>query len=202
MSYANLTKVEVKVVPQGTPKVVKNCPKCGGGSHFVNSGKFRVNANKKYLDIWLIYQCEKCKSTWNMTLYERMNPTSMDNLLLERLMTNDEGLVMIYGSDSTNFKRNFVTADYGDVIYTIDPLDVDRLFGESDQVCISFSADYELPVKIIKVIAQVLDISVSKTKRLYDQGTIECDAKKFSKEKLGRGKEVTIHAFGRNGSIL
>jgi hypothetical protein len=49
------------VIPQGTPKVVKNCPKCGGGSHFINTKKFRVNANKKYLDIWLIYQCEKCK---------------------------------------------------------------------------------------------------------------------------------------------
>ncbi|WP_084023929.1 DUF1062 domain-containing protein [Clostridium taeniosporum] len=39
--------------------------KCNEKIHYINSGKFRVNANKNNIDIWLIYQCEKCKSTWN-----------------------------------------------------------------------------------------------------------------------------------------
>ena len=65
-----LKKVGWYIAPITLPSVNKNCPKCGHNARFVNTEKFRVNANKNRLDVWLIYQCNHCKSTWNMTIYE------------------------------------------------------------------------------------------------------------------------------------
>ena len=65
MNY--LRKIEWTIIPDTTPQVRRNCPKCGEKAHFINSEKFRVNANGSHIDIWLIYQCNQCKSTWNMT---------------------------------------------------------------------------------------------------------------------------------------
>lgn len=61
MSY--LREIQWEIVPQNLPQVTRNCPKCNEKTGFVNSGKFRINANRNHIDIWLIYQCEKCKST-------------------------------------------------------------------------------------------------------------------------------------------
>ena len=42
-------------------RVYHRCGGCGKKREFVNSGKFRVNANGKNVDVWLIYRCSKCR---------------------------------------------------------------------------------------------------------------------------------------------
>lgn len=193
MSYASLTKIEIKVVANGLPKVIKKCPKCGGGSHFVSTGKFRVNANKKYLDIWLIYQCEKCKSTWNMTIYERLNPKSLDGQYLERLMNNDEELAKSYGFDQECLRRNGGQMDYSGLVYTLNRPDVDKVLGYKNEVCIRFSSQEELPCKVMSLLSDLLELSGSRVRKLAEQGLIKYSKpKKFHKEKLGREKEVVL----------
>jgi len=34
--------------------------------------KFRTNAQKKRIDVWLIYRCDQCGETWNMPILERV----------------------------------------------------------------------------------------------------------------------------------
>jgi hypothetical protein len=34
--------------------------------------KFRTNAQKKRIDVWLIYRCSTCDETWNLPIYERV----------------------------------------------------------------------------------------------------------------------------------
>ncbi len=40
----------------GTLRVYHRCGKCGKKRDFINSGKFRVNANGNLLDVWLIFR--------------------------------------------------------------------------------------------------------------------------------------------------
>ena len=54
--------------------VICRCGRCGKKQTFVTTGKFRVNANKNKVDIWLIYQCARCRHTLNIPVYERINP--------------------------------------------------------------------------------------------------------------------------------
>ncbi|WP_243015095.1 DUF1062 domain-containing protein, partial [Brevibacillus borstelensis] len=65
--------VNVDIQYLSPPPAIKYCKKCGKKTEYVCSGLFRVNAQCKYLDIWLIYKCSNCDSTWNMTIYVNAN---------------------------------------------------------------------------------------------------------------------------------
>ena len=87
-------------------RVFRRCGGCGKKQEFINSGKFRVNANGKNIDVWLIYRCKKCKHAWNMTIFERTRPARIPAALFEAFQSNDERTAMAYGRDIDFLKRN------------------------------------------------------------------------------------------------
>ncbi len=70
MSY--LRKYEYIIIPDESYTIIRHCPNCGIKSSYINSTNFRVNANGNRIDVWLIYQCKKCKHTYNLSIIERM----------------------------------------------------------------------------------------------------------------------------------
>lgn len=100
MSYSNAKEY----------KIIHKCGRCGKKMTFVSTRRFRVNANKNKLDVWLIYQCQKCKHTLNIPIYERVSPQKIPGELYEGFLANDEKLAVRYGSDAAFLKsRNFIT---------------------------------------------------------------------------------------------
>ena len=90
-------------------KIIHKCGRCGKKMIFVSTRRFRVNANKNKLDVWLIYQCKKCKHTLNIPIYERVSPQKIPGELYEGFLANDEELAVRYGSDAALLKsRNFI----------------------------------------------------------------------------------------------
>ncbi len=87
-------------------RVYHRCGGCGKKQEFVNSKKFRVNANGNKVDVWLIYRCKKCKHSWNLTIYERKNPNKIPNELYELFLENDEDTAMMFGNDIVFLKEN------------------------------------------------------------------------------------------------
>src|SRR5262247_3658903 len=77
------------VVALEAPRVDRRCPRCGGPRRFVSSDKFRINAQKRRLDVWLIYKCEACDFTWNLTVLERVLPEEIDAGRYRRFLDND-----------------------------------------------------------------------------------------------------------------
>ena len=65
-----------KIECAGLPTAERHCKKCGAWRAFECSGCFRVNAQKRMLDVWLIYKCPECDDTWNMTVLSRVAPQS------------------------------------------------------------------------------------------------------------------------------
>ena len=86
--------------------VVRYCKKCQTKTEFTSSGLFRVNANRKNLDVWLIYKCIKCNTTWNLTILSRITTGSIPQDLLDGFHENDIELAKHYASDVTLIKRN------------------------------------------------------------------------------------------------
>ena len=72
----------------------------------MNSGKFRVNANGRHVDVWLIYRCIKCKHSWNLTIYERTDPNRIPKDLYELFLENDEDTAREYGNNIEFLKKN------------------------------------------------------------------------------------------------
>jgi hypothetical protein len=79
------------VVPTCLPIVLRRCHRCASG-RFRANGKFRVNANHKLLDAWLLALCTEYGDTTKLTVLERMNVCSVRPELLHMLHDNDPGL--------------------------------------------------------------------------------------------------------------
>ncbi|MBM6804880.1 DUF1062 domain-containing protein, partial [Mediterraneibacter glycyrrhizinilyticus] len=88
------------------PPVIKCCKKCREKKAFICSGQFRVNAQRKSLDIWLIYKCSSCDTTWNATLYSRISPQSLNPELLEAFHRNDEMLIEQFAMNADLLHKN------------------------------------------------------------------------------------------------
>ena len=71
------------------PVALRPCGTCGADAEFASTGLFRVNAQKKRLDVWLIYRCATCGSVWNSAVISRGRPGSIDREELERFTGND-----------------------------------------------------------------------------------------------------------------
>jgi len=104
MSYLN--KYQWELIPENLPMVKRSCPKCNEKTNYINSEKFRINANKNIIDVWLIYKCEKCKSTWNMTIYERVKPCNISKTEYDKFLSNDRELAREYAFDSSIYSKN------------------------------------------------------------------------------------------------
>lgn len=79
------------VLPTCLPLVLRRCHVCAS-ERFRASGKFRVTANHKLIDAWLLALCTACGETAELTVLERMNVRSVRPELLDRLHDNDLGL--------------------------------------------------------------------------------------------------------------
>ena len=101
-----LEKIEYEIVPKESLAVIRNCPGCGKKTYFTNTKRFRVNANGNRLDVWLIYQCEKCKHTYKLAIYERVKASSLPEKEYQRFLSNDEQLAEMYGRNYQLFRKN------------------------------------------------------------------------------------------------
>ena len=76
----------------GLPTVVKPCVDCPGTRHHP-SGKFRVNANGKILDVWLLLCCATCGHTSKVPIHERRHVQSLEPARRLAFENNDPAMV-------------------------------------------------------------------------------------------------------------
>jgi hypothetical protein len=112
------------VLSDRAPNVVRHCPRCERERRFASSGRFRVNAQQRRLDVWLIYRCTACEATWNLPLLERVAPERLAAGLLARFERNDPALARAHAGDLALLRRLGVGVDR-DVPYRVErpPLD-------------------------------------------------------------------------------
>ena len=174
MSY--LRKIEYEIVLRESFSVIRGCSGCGEKTHFKNTKKFRVNANGNKLDVWLIYQCEKCKHTFKLAIYERQKVSSIPKEEYERFLSNDEQLAEIYGKSMQLFRKNKVDVDFERLDY--DFIKRHEIIKDSDleeQTALVIYNSYGLKIRPEKQIAEVLGLSRSQVQKMIQQGDIELE---------------------------
>jgi hypothetical protein len=82
----------VQITSESALALHRHCPRCKLRRRFVSSGKFRVNAQKKRLDAWLIFRCTVCDDRWNWPVHERRPVGALDPMEFDGLMRNDPEL--------------------------------------------------------------------------------------------------------------
>jgi len=173
MSY--LRKIEYTIIPEESFKIIRNCSGCGCKTVFHNTNRFRINANGNKIDVWLIYQCTKCKHTSNLTVYERCRPDSIVKEEYEGYLRNSEKLALGYGRDSQFFARNRVEVDWSNINYIISRktdilIETDQSYHEGDLLIVYNS--YALKIRTDKIVSEILNLSRSRVKGLKKSGII------------------------------
>ncbi|MET7749784.1 DUF1062 domain-containing protein [Micromonospora sp. NPDC005367] len=156
------------VVPTCLPLVRRRCHTCAS-EHFRASGKFRVNANHKLLDAWLLVLCTGCGETAKLTILERMNVRSIRPELLDRLHDNDPGLTAELLQDPILQRRNRIALDW-DNAWRLGTGGSDHLDREVIDVSVRFVA--RIPVRPVRLIAEGCGLSRTEVERLITAGRL------------------------------
>ncbi|MEU9056218.1 DUF1062 domain-containing protein [Streptomyces sp. NPDC048384] len=156
------------VMPTCLPLVLRRCHACAS-ERFRANGKFRVNANHKLLDAWLLVLCTACGETAKLTVLERMNVRSVRPELLDRMHDNDPSLAAELLQDPAVRRRNRIALDW-DNAWRLETGGSDHLVREVIDVSVRFAA--RIPVRPVRLIAEGCDLSRAEVERLIAEGKL------------------------------
>ncbi|MER9359060.1 DUF1062 domain-containing protein [Mesorhizobium sp. M0500] len=95
----SILRIRWAITPKTAPRPHLNCNRCGSLKAYRCSGKFRVNANGKRIDAWLIYRCIDCDNSWNFGILERCSRRDIEPAILQALESNDPVLARRHAFD-------------------------------------------------------------------------------------------------------
>lgn len=192
---------EVKV--NNTPLLIKKCSHCDS-DRFYCSDKFRMNAQKKNIDVWLIYRCVKCDNTCNLTLLSRSKPDLIDKTLFHSFSMNDKDTAWKYAFSTEMERKNNLRLDYGSVEYEVIPnTSLEDLLNLSNEVIkIYIKCEFEFDLKLSSLIRRRFSLSANQVKRMFEDGIITISGNKPpQKHKVKDGDMILIQREGLSKSI-
>lgn len=152
-----------RIRPLELPRPWRYCASCATASAFVCSERFRVNANKKSLDVWLNYRCASCENVWKFPLFERRTVSEL-GAQLDAFTRHDQAAVWRYAFDVARLKPHVIKVD------TDVRVQVERTALECDTVplghlCIHFDVPFPCDIRLDRLLASELGISRSSLER-------------------------------------
>lgn len=192
---------EVKV--NNTPLLIKKCSHCDS-DRFYCSDKFRMNVQKKNIDVWLIYRCVKCDNTCNLTLLSRSKPDLIDKTLFHSFSMNDKDTAWKYAFSTEIERKNNLRLDYDSVEYEVIPnTSLEDLLNLSNEVIkIHIKCEFEFDLKLSSLIRRRFSLSANQVKRMFEDGIITISGNKPpQKHKVKNGDMILIQREGLSKSI-
>lgn len=156
------------VVPTRLPLVRRRCHVCGS-DRFRANGKFRVNANHKVLDAWLLVLCTRCEDTVKLTVLDRVPVRSVRPELLDRVHHNNIRLAGELLQDAVLRRRNRIGLDW-DGAWRLDTGGSGHLGREVADVRVRFRA--RVPVRPVRLVAEGFGLPGAEVVRLLDSGAL------------------------------
>lgn len=158
---SGLLRIRWTIAPKTAPRPVINCNRCGGTKPYQCSEKFRVNANGKRIDVWLIYRCTDCDNSWNFGIFERWNRRDIEPAVLALLESNDPALARRHAFDVVALRNRVGRVDeFPDVAIRKEALD-----GRPEKTtALEVQLELEMPtsLRLDRLLANELGISRSR----------------------------------------
>ena len=205
------TTITWEVKAKNPPLLIKKCSHCDS-NRFYCSDKFRMNAQKKNIDVWLIYRCVKCDNTCNLTLLSRSKPDLIDKTLFHSFSMNDKDTAWKYAFSTEMEKKNSLRLDYGSVEYVVVPdTSFEDLLNLSNEVIkIHIKCEFEFDLKLSSLIRRCFSLSANQVKRMFEDGIIIISGNKppqkhkvkdgdmilIQKEELDKSVSRSLHDIG------
>jgi hypothetical protein len=156
----------------GLPAIVTACVSCRSTRHHP-TGKFRVNANGKLLDVWMLICCDLCGRTSKIPVHERIHVHALERERLLMFENNGPAMVRHLAMDATLARKAAYRLDWSGTW----ELDTDLPFYEierEDLVPLEVVVRFELPVpiRVEKLLTIGFGLSRSAARRMVDAGRI------------------------------
>ena len=158
----------------GLPTLVRACPDCPATRHRA-SGRFRLNANGKLLDAWLLVLCAGCGRTSKVPVHERVHVRDLSDARRLALESNDPALVRELLTDASLAERRGYTLDWSGTW----ALETDVPFLELDPESSTFMnteilVHFEHParIRLERLLMEGLRLSRGRVRDLVDDGVI------------------------------
>ena len=156
----------------GLPTIVKTCVSCRSTRHRP-TGKIRVNANHKLLDVWLLICCDQCGRTSTIAVHERINVRALDHERLLRFENNDPAMVRQLTMDATLAHKAAYQLDWTGTWQ----LDTDIPFYDlqrEDAALLEVIIRFELPapIRVEKLLTAGFGLSRPTVRGMVDSGRI------------------------------
>lgn len=169
------------------PLALRYCKKCAVKTEFVSSDCFRVNANQKKLDIWLIYHCTRCKTTWNACIHTRISPQKLSPERLATFEGNNPQLAASCAMDAVMLRSN--GAELGDTTY--------RLHTEEEipsAPCrIHLTCAYDTNIEIKRLIREGCSLSRAAYTKLVEQNALHLeDGRVIQRARVRRDQMILL----------
>lgn len=183
-----MQKLTWTIRPTRGAQLIRRCPRCAGNA-YENSGRFRINANGGKLDVWLIYKCVRCESTWNLEMYSRVSVGAISRPLYERLLAQDEDFALCCGLDRALLLRNGAIADPSSIAFDV----IGDLPAQGEWAQIEIECPLPLDIPVARVIAQRAGISSSGVMRMAKAGQIRAS---FDPRKAHLTRNISFEMMG------
>jgi hypothetical protein len=156
----------------GLPAIVKACMSCRSMRHHP-TGKFRVNANGKLLDVWMLICCELCGRTSKIPIHERIYVRALESERLLMFENNDPAMVRELAMDGALARKAAHQLDWSGTW----ELETDMPFYElerEDPAPLKVIIRFELPVpiRVEKLLMTGFGLSRSAMRGMVDAGRI------------------------------
>lgn len=181
-----------EVKAKNTPLLKKKCNHCNS-NRFQCSDKFRLNAQKKNIDIWLIYRCVKCNNTYNMTVFSRIRTESISKEIFKKFSENNTEIAWQYAFSQEAIMKNNAEADWKSVEYEISfqNLTIESLINrESDMISFQIQCPFDFNMRISTIIRTCLGLSSSKLNLLLASGAVYFNEKPLQKKYKFRSGDI------------
>lgn len=160
-----------RITPLDYPRISRRCPNCARKTQFQCSGKFRINAQKQRLDIWLIYRCDDCSATWNYPLFERCAVRDIDAALLAAVSHNNSRAVQSFAFDLARLRPHVDHVDAGTRLH-IEKRVERTAVAEPDSLCITIELSAACKLRLDRLLAGELGLSRAELGDLHAKGDL------------------------------
>lgn len=190
MQKAPAPHVEWVVRPIEGQKITRRCPGCEVKRDFVSSGAFRVNAQKKTIDVWHIYKCERCDYTWNIEVIARTNRNKIDPDLYNLFLQNDEDEARRRTFDYGLLARNRAEPS-GAPDFIVEGPELGELKARG-RARIGLKFEFLLPIRLENVLVKKLGLRRRQLSHLIESGHLVGLAVRDLSRRVKRDVEIEV----------
>jgi hypothetical protein len=156
----------------GLPAIVRACVSCSSTRHHP-TGTFRVNANGKLLDVWMLICCELCGRTSKIPIHERIHVRALQSERLLMFENNDPAMVRQLAMDEALAGQAAYRLDWSGTWELETSMPSCELDGEDPvplEVVIRFGLP--APIRVEKLVTAGLGLSRSAVRGMAGSGRI------------------------------